>query len=195
MLNGLTYLKRPIYARIGSHDAAGFQIFTPEFIVNDMIEAVGLDEILDPTKSILEPASGDGAFVCRILSQRLGRIVDREPAKAALEALASLYSIEMDEELVRIQRNNIYTIMCDFAKEHDITDERWFTALEDIILSNIYWAVTFTDVDPAGGLLPIVAHQLPFPKRGGAKRPIVFHKWTIHADLTYDKEVEEIETY
>lgn len=46
----------------GENDDNGFQIFTPDFIVDGMMKAIGYSKIEDFSKTILEPTSGDGAF-------------------------------------------------------------------------------------------------------------------------------------
>lgn len=127
----------------GVSDEEGYQIFTPEFIVNGMVDAIGKKEVLDFTKTILEPTSGDGAFTCRILLMRLKKIKDKF-AVEALRALSTIYSIEMDEELITRQRNNIYTIIYDYADKKKIKDEKFFKCLEDIIFSNFIWGMTNT---------------------------------------------------
>lgn len=137
----LKRLNKVIYMEHGSSDEEGYQIFTPEFIVNGMVDAIGKKEVLDFSKTILEPTSGDGAFTCRILLMRLKTIKDNY-AINALKALSTIYSIEMDEELIIKQRNNIYTIVCDYADKKKIKDQKFFKCLEDIIFTNFIWGMT-----------------------------------------------------
>jgi len=79
-------------ASLGSNDTEGYQVFTPEFIVKQMTEAVGPD-ILDFSKTVLEPTSGDGAFTTCILKKRLETISDNFEIES-LKALSTIYSIE-----------------------------------------------------------------------------------------------------
>ena len=102
-------------ASIGHNDVEGYQIFTPEFIVKEMTEAVG-DDILDFSKNILEPTSGDGAFTVYILNKRFGTINNNYEIEM-LKALSTIYSIEMDEELIIKQRNNIFTLFKHFLNK------------------------------------------------------------------------------
>ena len=143
----------------GNNDEDGFQIFI-KFIVNGMVDAVGKREVLDFTKTILEPASGDGAFTGRILEMRLKTITNNF-AVESLKALATIYSIEMDPSLIVAQRNNIYTVMLNYAKKKKINDENYFICLEDIIFSNFIWGMTNTENELMNITGISVAYQMP----------------------------------
>jgi len=129
-------------ASMGHNDTEGYQIFTPEFIVKEMCEAIG-DDIIDFSKNILEPTSGDGAFTVYIFMKRLGKAAKSNNFELnSLKALSTIYSIEMDEELVVKQRNNILTAADLFIKEHNIiVGEGYFDVLKCIITKNFLWAM------------------------------------------------------
>lgn len=110
--NIIDFKKYPDLDIGGSDDIDGFQIFTPDFIVKDMINIVGKDNINDFNKTILEPASGDGAFTVKILESRLKTITrDEKYFKNSLIALSTIFSIEMDEYLVIKQRSNVFSLL------------------------------------------------------------------------------------
>ena len=67
--NKIILLDKICLSSMGHNDVEGYQIFTPEFIVKDMCNAIG-EDILDFSKNILEPTSGDGAFTVYILLRR-----------------------------------------------------------------------------------------------------------------------------
>jgi hypothetical protein len=190
-IEDLVYLEKPSYALHGEKDEDGFQIFTPEFIVNGMIEAIGKEEVLNFTKTILEPASGDGAFTGRILEMRLKTIKD-DFAIESLKALSTIYSIEMEKSLIDSQRNNIYTIMLNYAKKKKIFNENYFTCLKDIIFSNFIWGMTNTE----NNLVNItgISVAYPMPSDGNPfEEPVKFYSWSINNDFTYEKKEEEVE--
>lgn len=187
-MGDLNRLEKVIYMDHGVSDEEGYQIFTPEFIVKDMVNGIGKKEVLDFDKTILEPASGDGAFTCRILLMRLKTIKENH-ARESLRALSTIYSVEMDEGLIKKQRDNIYTIMLGFADKHGIKDPKWLACLEDIILSNFIWGKTNIESD-----YPLV-HQMPCTGLGGLLDPAAtFYSWKIHDDLSYEKKAEEVES-
>lgn len=191
-MDKLTYLQDLKFTDYGLNDAEGFQIFTPEFIVEDMIKALGVEKVTDFSKTILEPTSGDGAFTFRILELRLKRVLQENPGLDSLRALSTIYSIEMDRELIQKQRNNIYTIMVNFAKEHGITSELYMKAVKDIILTNFYWAKTNYEEDPHKLFGTTVAYKMK-KAPPNEKEPIVFYTWKFNDDFTYQKKKEVID--
>ena len=135
-------------ASMGHNDTEGYQIFTPDFIVKDMCAAVG-DDIFDFTKNVLEPASGDGAFTVYILGKRLEKALAGGNFEIdSLKALSTIYSIEMDEELIVKQRSNIFTLYKQFIKKHSIElSNDYFDFVRCVILSNFMWAMFNDDSD------------------------------------------------
>ena len=129
-------------ASMGHNDTEGYQIFTPEFIVKDMCAAIGND-IFDFSKNVLEPTSGDGAFTVYILSKRLEKALKAGNFEIdSLKALSTIYSIEMDEELIVKQRCNVLTLFKMFIKKHKIeVDNSYFEFVKCMILSNFMWAM------------------------------------------------------
>ena len=126
----------------GNNDIEGYQIFTPEFIVRNMCEAIG-EDLVDFTKNILEPTSGDGAFTSYIFLKRL-EVASRSKnfELDSFRALSTIYSIEMDEELMVKQRNNILTTAAVFIKGHNISvNDGYFDVLKCIITKNFIWAM------------------------------------------------------
>lgn len=137
----------PDFSTGGSNDVNGVQIFTPEFIVNDMLKLIGIDNINDITKTVLEPASGDGAFTVRILESRLKKLKkDKDYIQKSLVALSTIFSIEMDYDLMQKQRNNIYSLLLKMAKisNQEATDDYKIVA-KKIILTNFIWGETNID--------------------------------------------------
>ena len=140
----IDYGEYPVLADIGSNDQEGYQIFTPEFIVKDMIKLIGKDVVSNIYKTILEPSSGDGAFTVRILEMRLKKVAhDKKYLQKSLIALSTIYSIEMDEDLIKRQRNNIFSLLLLSSKtfKHEVNDIYIETA-KRIILTNFIWGET-----------------------------------------------------
>lgn len=163
-------------ASLGSNDTEGYQVFTPEFIVKQMTEAIG-DEILDFSKNVLEPTSGDGAFTTYILRKRLETIEDNFDIDS-LKALATIYSIEMDKDLIVKQRSNIFTLIKMFVAERKIdVDPSYFDMIKCIITSNFLWAMFNSDF-PIGGFIIDVAYKMPNAEKKDY-RTLDFPVWSI----------------
>lgn len=156
-----------------------FQIFTPEFIVNDMIKDVGISNVADNNFNILEPSSGDGAFTCRILELRLNKNVGKNTEnifEALLNCLATIYSIELDEKLIGEQRNNIYTIAIKFLKNRKVSlSESEDAILRLLIHSNFIWGETNIYQLPTF-LVCDVAYKMPEASKKKYK-PVLFPVW------------------
>lgn len=165
-------------ASMGHNDTEGYQIFTPDFIVKDMCQAIGPD-IFDSSKTILEPTSGDGAFTTYILQKRLEKITKNFEIES-LRALSTIYSIEMDKELIEKQRNNIFTLVKQFVVENKIEiDASYFDILRCIIVKNFMWAMSNTQRNE-GLLFGIdVAYKMPEAEKGNLK-PLDMPVWEIN---------------
>ena len=135
-------------ASMGHNDTEGYQVFTPEFIVKDMCSAIG-DDIFDFSKYVLEPTSGDGAFTVYILLRRLEKALKGDDFELdSLRALSTIYSIEMDKELIEKQRNNILTAMVLFLKDYKlVVPEGFLDVFKCIIVKNFIWAMFNDDPD------------------------------------------------
>ena len=174
----------PDFSTGGSNDVDGFQIFTPEFIVNDMLKLIGNDNINDITKTVLEPASGDGAFTVRILESRLKKLKkDKDYIQKSLVALSTIYSIEMDYDLMQKQRNNIYSLLLKIAKmsKQEVTDDYKIVA-KKIILTNFIWGETNID-QPLKYKGEALGWYMPTREKGKSKKTdknrIQFANWSI----------------
>ena len=164
-LNAINLLDKVELQNCGNNnDLDNFQIFTPKFIVDDMIKAIGEDYISNISHTILEPTSGDGAFTCNIFELRLKKNISddtKDIFTTLLRCLATIYSIEMDKDLIIKQRNNIYTIAKNFLNSKNVLlkqDEDDF--LKILIFLNFIWGETNikTEIKP---LFCEVAYKMP----------------------------------
>ena len=175
-------------ASMGHNDTEGYQIFTPDFIVKDMCAAIGND-ILDFSKSILEPTSGDGAFTVYILKKRLESIQDDFELNS-FKALSTIYSVEMDKELIEKQRNNIFTLVKLFIKKKRIeVNDLYFEVLKCIITTNFIWAMFNSDNPIDAGLFGTeVIYRMPDAEKKDYK-PLDFPVWNIsETNIDYHEE-------
>ena len=80
--------------RGASRVKANAEVFTPDYIVQELVGRVGLDYVRDPSNRIIDPACGDGQFLAYILYCRL------EAGVPLRDALATLYGIENEADNV-----------------------------------------------------------------------------------------------
>ena len=181
-------------ASMGHNDTEGYQIFTPEFIVKDMCAAIG-DDIFDFSKNVLEPTSGDGAFTVYILLRRLEKALKGDNFELdSLRALSTIYSIEMDKELIEKQRNNILTVITLFLKDHKIeVSDGYFDVFKCIIVKNFIWAMFNSDSPIDAGLFGTeVAYDMPKAEKN-IFEPLDMPVWNIsESNITVHEEGVEI---
>lgn len=181
-------------ASMGHNDTEGYQIFTPEFIVKDMCAAIG-DDIFDFSKNVLEPTSGDGAFTVYILLRRLEKALKGDNFELdSLRALSTIYSIEMDKELIEKQRNNILTAITLFIKDHKIeVSDGYFDVFKCIIVKNFIWAMFNSDSPIDAGLFGTeVAYDMPKAEKN-IFEPLDMPVWNIsESNITVHEEGVEI---
>ncbi len=183
-------------ASMGSNDTEGYQIFTPEFIVKDMVKSIGEDAVFNIEKTVLEPTSGDGAFTVYILYKRLSKIFNEDKENflvKSLKALSTIYSIEMDKELIIKQRNNIFTCVKQFISENNINaDDSYIDIVKCIIVTNFIWAMFNTNA-PDGLLLGFdIAYKMPEAEKGNLK-PLDMPVWTF--DKLIDVHFEGVDLW
>lgn len=104
------------------------EVFTPDFIVNK-INDLCEPEISDITKRVLEPACGEGVFLCDILSRRLKKC--KTPFEC-LVAVSGLYGIDIQDDNVFICRLNMYRETLTKCKDL-LKDERNLAAFCDAL--------------------------------------------------------------
>lgn len=162
-------------ASMGLNDTEGYQIFTPEFIVKDMVKCIGEDEVFDIEKTVLEPTSGDGAFTVYILYKRFSKIFAEDKENfviKSLKALSTIYSIEMDKGLIVKQRNNIFTCAKQFIANNKINvEDSYFDLVKCIIVTNFMWAMFNVDnlINEFSLFSPEIAYKMPDTKKGNFK--------------------------
>ncbi|MDR3293832.1 MAG: hypothetical protein LBT20_07020 [Clostridiales bacterium] len=189
--------KYPELQKTGENKGNKVEIFTPFFIVQDMVKCIGDKYVSDITHTILEPSSGDGAFTVYILELRLKGIWKNDKThylQKSLQALSTIYSIEMNEPLIKKQRSNIYSLLCYFAKTHKIIlTEEYLKLAKEIIATNFMWAETNIKSKPNLSLYDIeIAWYMPESNKK-TNNAVKFAKWNIDEDLNYTVNFEEAE--
>lgn len=88
------------------------EVYTPEWVVNDMLDMLKDESDCDPYKDIdatfLEPAAGNGNFVVKILERKLAYAKTDDEK---LRALKSIYAVELLQDNVEEMKVRIRTIM------------------------------------------------------------------------------------
>lgn len=93
----------PSQVRTYSEDKRLGRVYTPEVLVEEVLQAVGYDPVKYPTARILDPACGDGQFLVAIVR----RILERLPPAQWKEALAGVEGWDIDPHAVAVARTRL----------------------------------------------------------------------------------------
>ena len=192
-IKNIEIFDHPQLAEYGNNDVEGYQIFTPDHIVQMMMKCIGIKNIVDFTKTILEPTSGDGAFTVRIFEKRLEKAQKGNCFEIdCLKAISTMYSIEMDRDLVRKQRSNILTTLIKYAEKNKIElSEDYLNLFKIFLTTNFIWA-QFNSQNEITALFCDVAYTMPEAEKG-KYRPIRLPVWIItDEDITLTYEDVEV---
>lgn len=188
----IDYGKYPKLQRTGENKGDKVEIFTPYFVVKDMVGMIGNSYVCDINKTILEPASGDGAFTVYILDLRLKSLItDKDNyLQKSLMALSTIFSIEMNEKLIEKQRNNIYSLLCFVARETNIRlTPKYHKLAKEIITTNFIWGETNIKNKIQPNLLGVeIGWYMP---KAETPKAIKFARYKINKDLSYSVTMEQ----
>jgi hypothetical protein len=104
-------------ARVADHG----EVFTPEWVVDAMLDLVG-DDTFRIDSRVLEPACGSGNFLLRVLGRKLAAVEakygksDFENGHQGLLGLMSIYGIELLEDNAAECRQNMLEVFDDYLR-------------------------------------------------------------------------------
>ena len=145
------------------------EVFTPEFIVNNMLDLVR-SETENINSKFLEPACGNGNFLIEVLKRKLFIIKNRykksqhEYETNSIIAIGSLYGIDLMSDNVKECKKRLFNsfkeMYMDLYKKN--YKERLFEIAEFVLDKNI-----------------IQADALTMKTVGRNIRPIIFSQWSL----------------
>lgn len=128
------------------------EVFTPEEIVSEMLNNV--DGTITATGSkVLEPACGNGNFLVSILVSKLNGLKSRElnlgdSEFRLLEALTSIYAVDISEENVFEARTRLESLSIGFLEEIGSQNVGSLVSLiRSILVSNVVQGDSLLEAD------------------------------------------------
>jgi hypothetical protein len=109
------------------------EVFTPDFLVERMLNLVSDDVWNDPTKTFLEPSCGNGNFILAIIQRKI------DHGSTIEQALSTTFGVDIMEDNIAECHQRIYN---EFLSWMDNRDE-----LMQIVKQNIYRG-DFLNPDP-----------------------------------------------
>lgn len=105
------------------------EVFTPEWLVDEMLDKLPQSLFQDPAKTYLDPACGDGNILVRVLRRKI------DNGSTPLQALQTTFGVDIMPDNIQQCRKRLFTVA--FEYDHRPIKE-WKTAL----LTNIRVANT-----------------------------------------------------
>lgn len=101
------------------------EFFTPDDVVEDILDMVDEDDFEDLSKTFLDSTCGNGNFLTGILRRKLKYCHNSEDV---LIALSSIYGTELMQDNVDECKNRLIQIVDEFIKKNDVKLDK-----EDIV--------------------------------------------------------------
>ena len=154
----MTEVPRESLVRSRKRVADHGEVFTPAWLVEDMLNLVG-DESTRIEARFLEPACGSGNFLVAVLRRKLATVQSRyassefERSHFGLLAVMSVYGIELLPDNVQECRDNLLELFLSFIGD---ADSVWTRATEIVLTANIVQgdALSMTAADGAPIMFP-----------------------------------------
>lgn len=102
--------------------------FTPNGVVNDLLSRIPEEAYTDFSKTILDPACGTGNILNNVL---LRRLENTETPDQAIDALSTLYGVELMQDNVDEHKDIIRTMLTDRYPDIDMN------AVDQVLAHNI----------------------------------------------------------
>jgi hypothetical protein len=97
------------------------EVFTPEWLVDEMLDRLPLDLFKDPSKTYLDPACGTGNILVRVINKKI------ENGLTPLQALQSTYGVDLMVDNVKECRTRL-------MEAAGVTDQKYMDLLKTTIV-------------------------------------------------------------
>jgi hypothetical protein len=140
------------------------EVFTPEWVVEKMLDELPSELFEEPKSRFMEPSCGNGNFLIEILARKFEHIASKIPKPrrdfAVFVSLASTYGIDINEQNILEARTRIWNLVQLFLDSHskvNSSDLEFHRVLKHIIEGNI----VVGDTLKGGDLIEIIEYTYP----------------------------------
>jgi hypothetical protein len=120
------------------------EVFTPEWVIEKMLNELPPELFDEPKSRFLEPSCGNGNFLIEILARKLEYIASEIPKTrrdfAVFVSLASTYGIDINQQNIQEARKRIWNLVEMFLNLHlkeSASDLEFHQVLKHVIEGNI----------------------------------------------------------
>jgi type I restriction-modification system DNA methylase subunit len=93
------------------------EVFTPKELVQEILSKLPEESFINPNKSFIDPACGDGNFLVEVLNLKLSKDHD------ILQALSNIYGIDIMEDNIKECKTRLLEIVGTHKQFQDIVDK------------------------------------------------------------------------
>jgi type I restriction-modification system DNA methylase subunit len=94
------------------------EVFTPGWLVNEMLDKLPEDLWTDPSKTYIDPACGDGNILLRVVRRKI------QNGSTPLQALQTTYGVDIMEDNVQACRRRLLREVAGNKKQINIEEYR-----------------------------------------------------------------------
>jgi len=94
------------------------EVFTPQWLVDEMLDKLPQDVFTNPEKTFIDPACGDGNFLVRVLRRKI------QNGSTPLQALQTTYGVDIMEDNVQACRRRLLKEVTGNKKQINIEEYR-----------------------------------------------------------------------
>ena len=110
-------------------DALG-EVFTPQWLVDDLLNELPQDVFTNPEKTFIDPACGDGNFLVRVLERKI------QNGSTPLQALQTTYGVDiMPDNIEQCRQRLLRTAM-------SLNSGKWEKSWKEPLIGNIRFGNT-----------------------------------------------------
>lgn len=80
------------------------EVFTPQWLVDEMLDKLPQDVFTNPEKTFIDPACGDGNFLVRVLERKI------QNGSTPLQALQTTYGVDIMQDNIDDCRRRLITV-------------------------------------------------------------------------------------
>ena len=101
------------------------EVFTPQWLVDEMLDKLPQDVFANPEKIFIDPACGDGNFLVRVLERKI------QNGSTPLQALQNIYGIDiMPDNIEQCRQRLLKTAM-------SLNGGKWEKSWREPLIGNI----------------------------------------------------------
>jgi hypothetical protein len=86
------------------------EVFTPQWLVDQMLDELPQDLFVNPEKTFIDPACGDGNILVRVLRRKI------EGGSTPLKALQTTYGVDLMEDNIQKCRRRLFSVAFEYDK-------------------------------------------------------------------------------